>query len=115
MVQSVTEMAHQSQAEPDRDAALRPRPGVAAAPVGSETVLWSEQDGVYFGLDEVGTRVWQCISEGATLGRVYDLLLEEYDVDGARLWQDLLKLISDLDAQGLIVRDGDSRGPSDTP
>jgi hypothetical protein len=67
-----------------------------------EAVLLNLQTGKYFGLDAIGTRIWNLIGELGTLPAVYRKMLEEYDVDAERLKADLLALIDQLAARGLI-------------
>lgn len=67
-----------------------------------EAVLLNLRTGKYFGLDAIGTRIWNLISELGTLPAVYRKMLEEYDVEAERLKADLLALIDQLAASGLI-------------
>lgn len=67
-----------------------------------EAVLLNLNTGNYFGLDAVGTRAWELILEHHSLERVHSLLLDEYDVDADRLAQDLLTLVQEFCAKGLI-------------
>jgi hypothetical protein len=67
-----------------------------------EAVLLNLQTGKYFGLDAIGTRIWSLIGELGALPAVYRKMLEEYDVDAERLKADLLALIDQLAARGLI-------------
>jgi hypothetical protein len=67
-----------------------------------EAVLLNLQSGKYFGLDPVGTRVWNLLVEYGTLPTTYQTLLEEYEVDAERLQSDLLALVDQLNAHGLI-------------
>ena len=80
----------------------RPREGVLAREIGGEMVLLDVEAGTYFGLNEVGTRAWSLLAEGATLGEVVELLLAELEVDRETLETDLRGLVCDLVAQGLI-------------
>lgn len=48
--------------------------------------LASEQ---YFGLNDVGTRVWQILTEHGNPNRAVEILLEEYDVDEKTLREDV--------------------------
>jgi len=57
----------------------------------------------YFGLDDVGTRIWQLLLEHTSLVTVFNMMLSEYDVDPARLEADLLKHISELADSSLVV------------
>ena len=70
-----------------------------------EAVLLNLQSGKYFGLDLVGTRVWNLLVEYGALPTTYQALLEEYDVDEDRLQSDLLALVDQLAAHGLIRLD----------
>ncbi len=77
--------------------------------VGGETVLLDLASENYFGLDAVGTRVWQLLTRGKSLGHVLDTLLDEYDVEREVLEADVERLIGDLAEAGLVeIRDGGS-------
>lgn len=76
---------------------------VLARQVGAQTVMLDLAKGEYFGLDPVGARMWQLLAEGKTLAEVRDAIVEEYDVSRADAERDLLALVADLLAQGLLV------------
>ena len=67
-----------------------------------EAVLLDLQSESYFGLDEVGTRIWQLLNETSNLKTVFDTLLGEYDVDEKQLEKDLQDHIAHLVEEGLI-------------
>ena len=75
---------------------------VLARQVGEETVMLQLAKGTYFGLDPVGTRVWQLLREGRTLEQACDVMVEEFDVSREDVERDLLDLAQDLVRQGLI-------------
>ena len=52
--------------------------------------------GVYFGLDPVGTRIWQLFAEREVLADIAHAIVHEYDVTEDRCAEDLLTLIADL-------------------
>ena len=58
---------------------------VVSREVGSETMLLNLASGTYFGLDPVGARFWQLLEEGRTAVEARDVILNEYDVEPARL------------------------------
>jgi len=70
--------------------------------VEGEAVLLNTATGKYFGLDEVGTRMWTLLAEHGQVQPAYRALLEEYDVAPEQLQQDLLDLVGKLVAHGLI-------------
>lgn len=70
--------------------------------VNGETVILDLKSEQYFSLDTVGTRVWQLLETGASIERILQLLLEEYEVDGSVLQSDVLELINSLENEGLV-------------
>ena len=68
-----------------------------------EAVILNLASGVYFGLDEVGTRMWQLIEQHGGLRDVLARLREEYDAAPDVLEHDLVDLASQLVAKGLVV------------
>ena len=77
-------------------------PEVLSQEVDGETVLLDLQSESYFGLDEVGTRIWQLLNDGRNLQAVFDTLLGEYDVEEQQLGKDLQDHIAQLVDAGLI-------------
>lgn len=67
-----------------------------------ESVLLNLANEKYYGLNKVGTRMWNALEKSASIQAAYDQLKTEYDVDPQRLREDLEKLIEQLQAQGLI-------------
>jgi len=78
-------------------------PDVISQEVSGETVLLDLESEAYFGLDEVGTRIWQLIKETNDLNTIYNTLLSEYDVTGERLQADLDTLFTEIEGLGLIT------------
>jgi hypothetical protein len=77
-------------------------PHVLARQVGDETVLLHLASGTYFGLDPVGTRIWQLMAEGKTLLEICDKLIADYEVSREDLERDALALANSLAAKELI-------------
>ena len=70
--------------------------------LGDEAVILDLARGMYFGLDPVGTRIWQLIEAGQTLQQVRDSLLDEYDASREQIERDLMDLLLSLRERGLI-------------
>ena len=68
-----------------------------------EAVLLNLKTGVYLGLDEVGTRVWQLMGQHEVLSGLLERMLQEYDVAEERCSQDLLDLVAKMEEQGLVT------------
>jgi len=73
--------------------------------VGGEAVILNLESGKYYGLDELGTRMWALLSEYGAIEPVVNALLAEYEVEEEQLRSDLLKLINDLSSHGLLQFD----------
>jgi len=68
-----------------------------------ESVLLNLNTERYFGLDSVGTRMWQLVTSGPTIEGAYFQLIEEYDVDPDTLRSSLAELLEHLVENGLIA------------
>lgn len=77
-------------------------PHVLLQQVGGESVLLNVEKERYFGLDPVGTRMWEVLTKASTVEEAYNELLSAYDVEPQRLRQDLEALIDKLVANGLL-------------
>ena len=70
--------------------------------VNGETVLLNLNNESYFGLDQVGTRIWQLISEYGDPQKICAVMMEEYDVAEVQMQRDLNNLIARLAEAGLV-------------
>jgi hypothetical protein len=61
-----------------------------------EAVILDLDSGTYFGLNTVGTRIWQLIEQHGRLKTVLDELAREYDASPDQLEKDLLDLVARL-------------------
>ena len=67
-----------------------------------EAVLLQLDAGTYFGLNEVGTEALTLIEPGTTFGELRATLLQRFEVDEPTLRADLIELLTDMAARGLI-------------
>ncbi len=74
-----------------------------SAEVDGENVILDLEDGVYYGLNAVGTQVWNRIQDPTAVGKIVSDLAAEYDVDYERCFDDIVSLLEDLAENGLIV------------
>lgn len=74
--------------------------------VNGETVILHFDSGDYFGLNDVGTLVWNLIQQPRSVREVRDAILSAYEVDDDQCERDLFVLLGELRGRGLIeVRD----------
>lgn len=77
---------------------------VVAKEVGGEMVLMDLRNGQYFGLDPVGGRIWDLLSEKAhALAQLCDFIEDEFDAPRAVIEADVLNLAADLKERELIA------------
>jgi hypothetical protein len=77
---------------------------VLAQELAGETVLLDLASESYFGLDEVGTRIWQLLQAGQGEAEIIETLLDEYEVERQELENDVAELLEKLEGEGLIRR-----------
>ena len=88
----------------DIDLTTRVKCGEAqiAVELAGELAIKNLKTGVHYGLDEVGKRIWNLLTEDRTVQEICDQLLDEYAVDAQRCEQDLLRLLSELARHELV-------------
>ena len=70
-----------------------------------ESVILNLDSERYYGLDSVGARMLSVLTTSNSIEAAYERLTAEYDVDREVLRKDLLELVENLIAQGLLIRD----------
>lgn len=77
-----------------------------SAELADEIVILSLRSGRYYGLGEVGGRIWDLLREPRSVAQICDVLVEEYDVPREPCERDVVALLEQLASNGLIeVRD----------
>ncbi len=67
-----------------------------------EAVLLNLENERYYGLDDVGTRIWQLLAEQGDVLAAFERLRNEYDVEEDVLRRDLAQWIAKLAEAGLL-------------
>ncbi len=70
--------------------------------LGGEAAILSIKNGVYYGLDPVGARIWQLIQQPRSVEELRNAVVQEYDVEPERCERDLITLLERLLVEGLI-------------
>ena len=84
------------------DTVVKAAGGQMSCDLAGEAAILNMTTGVYYGLDPVGARIWELIQEPASIARLRDALLEEYEVEPSVVEADIKALISDMKSHGLI-------------
>jgi len=70
--------------------------------VDGEAVILNLADGVYYGLDPVGARVWEMLAVPRSVAELRDAVVAEWDVDAPTAEADLIELLAEMATRGLV-------------
>ena len=76
--------------------------GQISTRLADEIVILDLKSGIYYGLDEVGVRIWELLQTPQLIGEIRDTIATEYDVEPTVCERELLRLLQDLAAKKLI-------------
>jgi len=79
--------------------------------LGDETVILGMGDGVYYGLDAVGTRLWALLATPRRVSQLVDTITGEFDVTTEQCERDVLALLDELAKRRLVrevIGEGDA-------
>ena len=92
------------------DTRIRIRPDVVSRDLDGEAVILNLTTGFYFGLDPVGTAIWQALGRDPALSAALAALIAEYDVSPERGARDLLQLVAALRENELVDVEREATG-----
>jgi hypothetical protein len=70
--------------------------------LGGEVAILDLDAGMYYGMDEVGARIWELVQEPRLVEEIQAVILDEYEVDPATGKRDVLALLQQLTDKGLV-------------
>jgi len=79
---------------------------IVASDIDGETVMMSIENGEYYGLDDIGSRIWELIEKPVRVSDLIDTLLERFDVDRETCEKDVLKFLNELNEDKIVVVKG---------
>ncbi len=84
------------------DTIIKAAPDQVSCELAGEAAILNLADGVYYGLDPVGARIWSLLQSPITVAQIRDAILAEYEVDRDTCERDLQALLNDLAKANLI-------------
>lgn len=67
-----------------------------------EVVTLALNSGQYYGLEDVGARIWEIIQKPKTVKEIRDSILNDYAVEPGRCERDLLAVLQEMADEGLV-------------
>lgn len=71
--------------------------------IDNEVVMLNQETGEYYALNEVGSRIWELLSEPICIHNVIEILVKEFEVEFDTCKTDTIQLLNELLARSLIV------------
>ena len=76
---------------------------VLASEMDGETIMMSIASGSYYGMDNIGSRIWELIAEPIRVSDLCDRLMEEFDVEIDQCLADVIAFLNELGENRLVV------------
>jgi hypothetical protein len=84
------------------DSIVRVSASQVSSRIGDEVAILELDRGVYYGLNDTGSFLWNLMQKPVRVNEMRAALVEEFDVDADTAEQDLLRVLADLRDAGLI-------------
>lgn len=84
------------------DTTIKQNPELITSEVDGERVMMDMKTGEYFGLDSIGTRIWDLIESPAKISEIIEILINEFDVSKEQCENDTIEFISELVDKKLV-------------
>jgi len=75
---------------------------VATADMEGETVMINIENGKYYGIDPVGSRIWELLTDPQSTATLVERLCDEYEVEPERCKEDVLAFLNYLWGEALV-------------
>ena len=77
-------------------------PDLVCAEMDGDLVMMSIENGEYYGIGGVGTRIWELLDQPTTIQRLVETIKTEFDIQEDRCRDDVLSFSEKLFELGLI-------------
>jgi len=81
---------------------VKVKPGQLSSNLDDEVVILNLEEGMYYGMNDVSSLVWNMIQEPCVVEVIIDKVMEEYDVPKDQCQTDILSLLKELQEKNLI-------------
>jgi hypothetical protein len=85
------------------DSLVQRNPKLIANQMDGEIVMMSIDNGEYYGLDEVGSRIWELLESQVLVSSLIDSLMVEFNVSKEECERDIVDFLSELFEKGLLL------------
>ncbi|MBN1187693.1 MAG: lasso peptide biosynthesis PqqD family chaperone [Bacteroidales bacterium] len=82
---------------------IKRNPEMISSDMDGETVMMSMENGEYYGLDPIGSRIWAIIENETKIEDLIIQLLDEFEVEREQCEEETLSFINDLSGKNLLI------------
>lgn len=75
---------------------------IVTSDIDDEKVMMSIEKGQYFGLEAVGSRIWELLGAPIKVAALIDALLQQFAVDRETCERDVLAFLEELQLAGIV-------------
>jgi hypothetical protein len=82
---------------------LQRKPGMLFNEIDGEVVMLSIENSEYYGMDKVGSRIWQLLEKPMTFKELVTILMDEYEVAEEQCRVDTLGFVKKMTDKKLLI------------
>jgi hypothetical protein len=86
----------------NRDSIIQRNPEMVSADMDGEVVMMSIEDSAYFGLNAVGSDLWEALESPISITALCQRVIKKFDVDAKTCELDVMELLTDLRQRKLV-------------
>lgn len=87
----------------DMNSCVQHSSNVVSCEIDAKTVMLDIENGKYHGFNEVGSRIWQMISEPMEIDKICAILAAEFEISQEQCEVEVLRFLQKLDETKLIT------------
>lgn len=91
-----------------KDTIVRRSDDLLVSNVDSETILLSLEQNNFYGMNEVGTRIWDLLESPQSVSALCERLDDEFNVSVDKCQEEVIKFIKSLTADKLVIMEDDA-------
>lgn len=95
---------NKTQLQLNGDSILQRDTGQEFTYIDGEVVMLSIENGEYYGLDSVGSRIWELLEKEIQFEKLIDVLTEEYDVSREQCQEETREYLEELFNKNLLLK-----------
>jgi len=85
------------------DTMLQRKPGMLFNEIDGEVVMLSIENSEYYGMDKVGSRIWQLLENPMLFKELVNKLMDEYDIAEEQCYQDTIEFLEKMIEKKVLI------------